>query len=330
MAEMQYLIGANTARGYEHFLGEIAPERGQVCVVRGPAGTGRHRLIAQVVETWEAAGRQVTRYLDPEDAGRLAAAVSGDGCILDGAAPHQVEAPSGAMLIDLGAALEGKAMDACRPEAADLHQRIRGLRLRAGRCLRAADAAWEDAAALYADAADAGSAYNLRLALSRWIAGAPGREQRVFAQAVTAAGVVDCLDGLNRENRRVLRLPWGCDPHRLLSPLTAALRAAGTGFLAARQPLNGGRLAHLCTATHALITETAEEGWDLKFDQPLLQREQQALRFDRAAWELGIHQAMEAMAQARQARDSLERLTADALNRDRREEMTARVLRYFR
>lgn len=329
MAGNRYLIGAHTARGYEHFLRELAPEQGRVGVVRGPAGTGRHQLIARAAEAWEAAGRQVTRYLDPEDTGRLVAAVSGDGCILDGAAPHQVEVPPGAMVMDLGAALDRKTMDACRQEAADLHRRIRSLRLRAGRCLRAADAAWEDAAALYADAADAGSLYNLRLALSHWLAGTPGRGQRIFAQAVTAAGVVDCLDSLHRENRRVLRLPWGCDPHRLLSPLTAALQAAGTGFLAAMQPLNGGRLAHLCTDTHALITEGVEENWDLKFDQTLLQREQQALRFDRAAWELGLHQAMEALAQARQARDSLERLTADALDRERQQEMTARALRYL-
>ena len=330
MAGYSLFIGANTARGYEHFLREIAPEHGRVCVVRGPAGTERHRLIARLADQWEAAGREVTRYLDPEDAHRLAAAVSGDWAILDGAAPHQVESVPGAMLVDLSAALDRNTMEACRKELAELHQRIRNLRLRAGRCLRAAEAASEDAAAIYAEAVDAGSVYNLRLELSRWLTGAPGPRHRAFAQAVTAEGVVRLHDSLNRENRRALRLPWGYDPNGLLAPLAAALRANDTGFVAAMQLLDGGRLAHLCTATHSLTTEVTEENWDLKFDQTVLQRERQALRFDQAAWELGLHQAAEALKEARQARDSLERLTADALDRDKQAEMMDRAAGYFR
>ena len=330
MAGTRYLIGANTARGYEHFLREIVPEQGRVCVVRGPAGTERHRLVARLAEAWEGMGREVTQYLEPEDPQRFAAAVSGDWCILDGAAPHQVEAVRGAMLIDLGDALDRHAMEECRREASDLHRRIRDRRLRAGRCLRAAEAAREDAAAIYAEAMDAGSVYNLRLELTRWLAGTPGRNYRVFAQALTAEGVIDLPESQRREQQRVLRLPWGYDPNGLLAPLTAGLQASDTGYIAFMQLLDGGRLAHLCTDTHSLITEAAEENWDLKFDQTFLQHEQQALRFDRAAWELALHQAREALAEVRQARDGLERLTADALDRDRQKEMMERAMGYFR
>lgn len=329
MAEYRYLIGANTARGYEHFLRDILPERGRVCVVRGPAGTERHRLVARLADAWEGRGRMVIRYAEPEDVHRLAAAVSGDWVILDVSAPHQTEA-AGSMLVDLGAALDRRSMDACREEAGALHRRIRDLRLRAGRCLRAAGTAWEDAAAIYGEAADAGSVFNLRLDLSRWLTGERGPVQRVFAQALTAEGVVGFPDSFCREEQRTLHLPWGCDPGSLFAPLTAGLRAADAGYIAAMQLQDGGRLAHLCTSSHALITETAEDGWTLKFDQALLQRERQALLFDRAAWELALHQAQEALAEARLARDSLERLTADALNRERQEEMMERAAGYFR
>lgn len=329
MAGRRYFAGALTARGYEHFLRELAPERGRICVVRGAAGTLRHQVIARAAEAWEAAGREVTRFLDPEDAQRLAAAVSGDWAILDGAAPHQVEVLPGEMAIDLSAALDRHTMEECREEAAALHRRIRNLRLRAGRCLRAADAAREDAASIYAEAADAGSVYNLRLDLSRWLEGAPGPRCRVFAQAVTAEGVVELADSLRRERQRALRLPWGYDPNSLLAPLAASLRATGTGYIVAMQILDGGRLAHLSTATHGLTTETSEADWDVKFDQALLQREQQTLRFDQAAWDLALHQAVEALTAARQARDSLERLTADALDTNKLAEMQEAAMGYF-
>lgn len=329
MMESRYFAGAHTARGYEHFLREIAPEKSRICIVRGPAGTGRHLLIARLADAWKAAGRKVTRFLDPEDAGRLAAAVSGDCAVLDGAAPHRVEALPGEMLIDLSAALDRHTLDDCREETAALQHRLRSLRLRTGRCLRAADAAREDAAAIYAEAVDAGSVCNLRLDLSRWLKGAPGSRHRAFAQAVTAEGIADLSDSLCREQHRALRLPWGYDPNSLLAPLTVGLQAANTGYIAAMQMLDGRRLSHLYTDTHSLSSETAETEWDLKFDQSLLRREQQALRFDQAAWELALHQAAEALTEARKVRDSLERLAADALDREKQEEMMERAMGYF-
>lgn len=330
MALRGIFIGANTGRGYEHFMEELRPAWARVCVVRGPVGAGRHLLLARLAEAWEAEGREVTRYCDPEDGTRLAAAVSGDWVVLDGAAPHRVECLPGDTVIDLGDALRHEAMGACREEAADLHRRMREMRRRAERCLRAADAAREDAAAVYAEATDAGTAYNLRLRLAQWLEGSLGETRRVFARAVTAEGVTGAEDALCREQTAHLKLPWGCDPDGLLYPLAVGLRVRGVGCVTAMQLLDGGRLAHLATDTHAIVTETAEEDWALKFDSAVLRREQQALRFDRAAYDLWIGQAVEALRGAREARNSLERLAADALDRDRQEEMIARASRCFR
>ena len=79
MADRVYFIGANTGRGYEHFLPELRPrgEGARVCVVRGAAGTGRHLLLDALAEDWKARGREVIRYAGADGSERTAAVVSG-------------------------------------------------------------------------------------------------------------------------------------------------------------------------------------------------------------------------------------------------------------
>lgn len=334
MAGEKYFAGANTVRGYEHFLHELRPEKtgARVCVLRGPLGTGRHTLISRLAAEWEAAGREVIRYADPEDAGRLAAAVSGDWAVVDGAAPHRVETMPGDMVVDLSAALRPAMLADCRETADGLHRRIRNLRQRTHRCLRAADAAREDAAAILSEAVDAGAVCNLRLTLSRWLEGAPGSRRRVFDRAVTADGVTAAAETPDRPYAAQLFLPWGYDMDGLLYPLAVGLHIRGIGYTASMQLLDGGKLDGLRTDTHAVLHETAEEmsEYALKFDSAVLRREQQTLRFDRAAYDLWLHQAVETLREAREARDSLERLIADVADRDKLAEMAARASSMFR
>lgn len=332
MAGERYFAGANTARGYEHFLDELRPAGARVCVLRGALGTGRHAVIARLAAEWEAAGREVTRYADPEDAGRLAAAVSGDWAVVDGAAPHRVETRPGDMAIDLSAALRPGELADCRETADALHRRMRELRQRTYRCLRAADAAREDAAAILSEAVDAGAVYNLRLTLSRWLEGGPGGRRRVFDRAVTADGVTAAAEAPDRPCVAQLSLPWGYDMDGLLYPLAVGLHVRGIGCTASMQLLDGGKLEGLRTDTHAIVHQAAEETGEyaLKFDSAVLRREQQTLRFDRAAYDLWLHQAVETLREAREARDSLERLIADTADRDKLAEMAARASGMFR
>ena len=328
-----YFAGVHTGRGYEHFLEQLRPEGEgtRVCVVRGALGTGREVLLGRLADTWTRMGRAVTRYEGAEGDGRLIAVVSGEWAALDGAAPHMLEALPGERTVDLSAALELDALKAERAEAMRLYQRMRGLHRRAWRCLQVAHTAWSDSAAIYVEAVDAGALCNLRMELIRWMDGSAGKRQPAFGQAVTAAGVREHLDSLEREHMVCLDLPWGFDPDSVLYPVSVALQTRGMGARTVMQPLDGGRLNHLCTESHAAVCfcETGKETRSLPLDAAVLRREQDALAFNRAAYDLWLRQGMEALAAARECAAGLERLVADAVNRDRQAELFAQAEEAF-
>lgn len=333
MAERVYFIGANTGRGYEHHLAELRPREAlaRVCVVRGAMGTGRHLLLDALADRWESQGRPVTRFAGADGPVRTAAVISEGWAVLDGAMLRNTEDEPGDLQIDLSAALELSALRQERAHAGMLYRRTHSLRMRAWRCLQVAHTAWSDSAAIYAEAVDAGALMNLRLELSRWIQGASGGRQRVFAQAVTAEGVRSHANSLLRPETVCLDLPWGFDPDSVLYPIAAALQLRGSGTLTAMQLLDGGRLADLCTDSHALVS-FVEPGCDtrtLPFDASVLRREQDALAFNRAAYDLWLRQGMDALAAARDCQDSLERLVGDALIPERRAAMIEQARRFY-
>ncbi|MBQ9298925.1 MAG: hypothetical protein IJ214_00275, partial [Clostridia bacterium] len=306
MAVYTYFGGGNTGKGYEHFLRELRPrqEDARVCIVRGAVGTGRHMALAAAAAEWEKQGRNVIRYEGAEEPGHLAAVVSGHWAVLDGAVPLGPEAAPGDLEIDLSASIVLYALRSERARAGALYKRMHGLRKRAWRCLQVAHTAWSDSAAIYAEAVDSGALMNLRLELSRRMEGAPGLKQRVFAQAVTPEGILSHADNLLRPNTICLDMPWGFDPDTVPYPIAAALQLRGVGHIAAMQTLDGGRLQHLCTDTHAIVVfaEPGRETRKLPFDESVLRREQDALAFNRAAHDLWLRQAIEALAAARECR----------------------------
>ena len=333
MAEFAYFACANTGKGYEHFLRELRPasDDARVCVVRGAAGTGRHMVLAALAADWEARGREVIRYGGAEETGRLAAVVSGNWAALDGAVALGPEVCPGDLEIDMSAAVELSALRGERARAGVLYKRIHGLRRRAWRCLQVAHTAWSDSAAIYAEAVDAGAMMNLRLELSRWMAGSPGGRQRAFAQAVTPAGVLSCAESLPRRETVCLDLPWGFDPDALLYPIAASLQLRGVGHRAIMQTLDGGRLNHLCTDSHAIaaFVEPGRETRTLPFDGGILRREQDALAFNRAAYDLWLRQAIETLAAVRECAQSLERLISDAIMEEKRQALILEAMRFF-
>ena len=333
MAGYTYFAGGNTGKGYEHFLRELRPreDAARVCVVRGAAGAGRELVLNALADEWEKQGRQVIRYEGAEEQGHLSAVVSGDWAALDGAVPLGPEAAPGDLEIDMSAAIDLSALRGERARAGALYKRMHSLRRRAWRCLQVAHTAWSDSAAIYAEAVDEGAMMNLRLELSRWMAGAPGQRQRAFAQAVTPEGMLSHAGSLIRPETICLDLPWGFDPDTLLYPIAAALQLRGAGHMNIMQPLDGGRLNHLCTDTHAIVafSEPGRETRALPFDAGILRREQDALAFNRAAWDLWLRQAMEALAAARECRESLKRLIGDAVMEEKRQALVLQALRFF-
>lgn len=325
--------GANTGRGYEQFLRELRPRQAgaRVCVLRGAPGTARRQLLQRLAREWQRQGRAVCCHAGAEGGDSLLAVVSGDRAALDGALPLGPEAGPEDLAIDLSAALDLSALRGQRAQAEALQRRVQSLRSRAWRCLQVAHTAWSDTAAIYAEAADQGAVMNLRLELSRWMQGESGQRRRVFARAVTPDGVVSHTEGLARPHTLCLELPWGFDPDPLLYPVAAALQLRGEGHTAVMQLLDGGRLEHLCTDTHAVVTEPLPgcEKRTLPLDEAVLRREQSALAFNRAAYDLWLRQGVEALSAARDCALRLERLVEDAALPDKREELAQAALRFL-
>lgn len=329
MAARVYFAGANTGRGYEHFLEELRPrgEAARICVVRGADGAGRDALLRALAQDWQGQGRTVECWLNAVDSRRLQAVTSGDWAALDGA-----EAEPGDWTADLNDALSLQVLPALRGQAAALHRRIRGLSQRAWRCLQVAHTAWSDTAAIYAEAVDRGAVMNLRMEISRWLDGNPGPHRRAYIRAATPEGMVGFPDTLKRPHMLCLDLPWGMDPDALLYPAAVGLRVRGVGYTAAMQPLDGDRLAHLCTDTHAVVCwrEEGQPCRTLTFDQALLRREHDALAFNRAAFDLWLRQGMDTLRGARDCRDQLERLLRDVIDPEREQEIIGCAVAYFR
>ena len=327
-------IGADTANGYEHFIADWRPagRDARVCVVRGAIGVGRHRLLNALAEDWTRQGRAVTRFAGTDGPERAAAVLCGDWAVFDGAAMRGLDAEPGDLEIDLSAAIDQYALRGERARAGALYRRMHGLRARAWRCMQVARTAWSDSAAIYAEAVDGGAAMNLRLALSRWMQGAEGNRRRMFAQAVTADGVLSRAGGLTRPQTLCLDLPWGFDPDSLLYPVAAGLGLRGAGYTASMQALDGGRLAHLRTNSHAILShaEPEYETRSLPFDEAVLRRERDALAFNRAAYDLWLRQASDALAGARACRESLERLVGDAVIPKAWNELAEKAVSFFK
>ena len=185
--------------------------------------------------------------------------------------------------------------------------------------------------AIYADAVDQGALCNLRMELARFLQGEPGRGQRLFAQAITPQGVLQFADSLLREQTVCLDLPFGFDTDCLIYPLAVGLYAHGVGYRAAMHPLEGKRMAHLCT-DHCAVVGFVAEGYPVRtlpFDQALLNRHRSALDFNRAAHDLLLRQAADSLQEAKARHDQLERLYGDAVHSDARQALCEQAMKYL-
>ena len=197
--------------------------------------------------------------------------------------------------------------------------------------LAGAEAALRDSMAIYADAVDQGALCNLRMELARFLQGESGHGQRLFAQAITPQGVLQFADSLLREQTICLDLPFGFDTDCLIYPLAVGLYARGVGYRAAMHPLEGKRMAHLCT-DHCAVVGFVAEGYPVRtlpFDQALLNRHRSALDFNRAAHDLLLRQAADSLQEAKARHDQLERLYGDAVHSDARQALCEQAMKYL-
>ena len=81
-------------------------------------------------------------------------------------------------------------------------------------------------------------------------------------------------------------------------------------------PLDGGRLLHLAVGSSLFTTAVVPDQprFAPELDQAVLRREAARLAFDRAVYDLALNQGVEALAQAKEKHDQLERYYMDAMD----------------
>ncbi|MBR5231530.1 MAG: AAA family ATPase [Clostridia bacterium] len=321
MFTASYFPGSNTCRGFHGYFDEILPEkqRKRAYILKGGPGTGKSTLMKRVGAAWEQQGRRVDYYFCSGDPDSLDAVVSGGCMVMDGTSPHVTDPilPGAAdQIINLGVCLDETVMAAHRDEVIKLNRDMRRCYGRAYRYLTGADAALKDMQEIYRQAADEGAVCNLRMELMAFMEGESGESRHLYAQAVTCKGVVQHFASLEREHMLCLDLPFGFDADALLRPLSVHLSAKGTAYRAFMHPLDGKRHGHIATDTHAVVTfaKKGREKRTLPFDEDLLRREHDTLAFNRAAYDLLLHQAIDSLARAKEIHDVIERIYFDGID----------------
>ena len=337
MAEQRkrhFFPGGNTAAGFVGFFEGLVGQARRAVILKGGPGVGKSTLMRQAGEKWEKAGERVDYFRcsgDPDSLDAVFCPARGF-LILDGTAPHVVDPrlPGAADgILNLGVCLDEKQLAGQREEIEGLTREISARYAQAYRCLRAALALRQDAAAVYDAALGDRERRDLtRELLSRLPGGPEGEETHLFAQAVTCRGVIREIDSILTDAVCCLDVPWGFDADALLSPLLLAARQSRAVRTAYHDPLDAGRLAHLAVGGAVFTTAVLMDAPVLTpdFDRDALRRESQRLAFDKAVYDLTLNEAMEALADAKQRHDALERFYVDAMDYERLDEIKAAFL----
>lgn len=326
--------GGNTCRGFVGFFQELRGQAARTVILKGGPGVGKSTLIGEAGRHFERQGLDVNYYHcsgDPDSLDGMLAPEKGF-LILDGTAPHIVDpccpgARDG--ILNLGVCLDEKQLAARAEEIDALQRSIAGCYARAYRYLAAAQAVRSDAAAVYDEALPE---REKRLMLREWTGQIPvgpaGGEEHAFLQAVTCRGVVSEMDSLTADRVLCLDAPWGFDARWLLGAIWDAAGQSGVSRAFFHDPVDPDRPDHVAVGSTAFTTAVLLDAPVLspQFDQRVLRRESHRLSFDRAAWELLLSQAVEALADAKERHDALESVYTAAMHYPRLDEIRLRFL----
>ncbi len=330
MARTRHLFpGSNTAAGFAGFFESLRGAARRTVILKGGPGVGKSTLMGRVGKHYERRGVETAYYHcsgDPDSLDAVAVPAAGL-LVMDGTAPHIVDpALPGARdgILNLGECLDQDQLACQAEEIAALNRAIAGCYARAYRYLRAALAVKQDAAAVYEAALPEKEKRALQRGLTALLPpSGPGGESHAFCQAITWKGVVQETDALMNETVCCLDVPWGFDADALLRPVWEAAEQQGIARIAWHDPLDAGKLGHVTAGGTVFTTAVMMDGvlFTPDMDEGALRREASRLAFDRAACDLMLNQAVEALAQAKQKHDELERYYIDAMDYDRLEEI---------
>lgn len=321
-AVRHFFPGSNTGAGFVGFFEDLHGHAGRTVILKGGPGVGKSSLMKAVGQRYEEKGIPVIYYHCSGDPDSLDAVFvpARDYLMLDGTAPHIVDpALPGAAdgILNLGVCLDEKQLSGQRENVECLNREISACYAQAYRYLRAAQAMRDDAGAVCAAALSRNAR---RAALEELLSCFPehgeGGESHLFAQAITWKGVLQYLDGILTEKTVCLDAPWGFDVHGLLSDLWQIAGRKQMYRTAYHDPLEAAKFGHIQVGDTVFTTAVVKDAPAVTpgLDPKIMSREEPRLSFDRAVYDLALNQAVEALANAKQKHDRLERYYIDAMD----------------
>lgn len=333
MPNIQYFLGANSARGFYSLYDQlIPPEQAKaVYILKGGAGCGKSTLMRKVAQAAEEAGLPTERILCSGDPDSLDAVVlpTLQTALVDGTAPHAVEPKCpGAVdhYVNLGECYDSTALAPLRREIMSCMADHKACYHRAYRCLDAAAQVTQDIrAALLTPALEEKMQKRASGILSREVrrskGAAPGKVTQRFLSGITHTGVRVLFPTVQAQCSRIYELsdPYGLS-HSMLTHLLAGSTDAGYDVVACPSPLTPDRLEHLLIPQLGLafLSTTPAAPFpghpyrrirlDAMAGSDVLRRNRPRLRFAKKVAASLTDEAVSSLAQAKSLHDNLEHL----------------------
>ena len=327
--------GGNTAHGFVGFFQNLRDHARRTVILKGGPGVGKSTLMRDVGRHYEELGMEVGYFHCSGDPDSLDAVLvrEADFLILDGTAPHLVDpvcpgARDG--ILNLGVCLDESVLSAQEKEISLLQKEISSCYAQAYHDLRSALEMRNDAALVYRAALSEKEERLLCGEISALIpSGQNGMDSHAFCQAITYQGVLQRMDSVLQGNIYCLDVPWGFDADGILRRVWEAAWQRGVRRTAFHDPLNAGMLSHVRVGDAVFTTAVMldEKVFSPSLEKAVLRRHSARLAFDRAACALMENQAVEALSQAKEKHDALERYYIDAMDYDRLNEIKRRFLK---
>ncbi len=304
-------------------------------LVKGGPGVGKSTLMKKVGAAYEEQGLDV-HYChcsgDPDSVDAVYVPQNGF-LMVDATSPHTLDPirpGAGDGILNLGVCLNEGLLAEQYEEISALFDGISATYRRAYRYLNAALSIRRDGDAVYREALEGDESRKFVNQLLSHVPEGEGRgwEQHAFLQAITWKGVVQYPEWLEAEKVVSLPLPFGMEADDFLQPVLHLARQRRQDVRCWYDPLDGNKLQHLQVGSTLFTTASPQGATEVlpQMQQEPVGKVESRLSFDRAVYDLCLHQGVEALAEAKAAHDRLERYYVDAMDFGRLQAITKEVL----
>lgn len=342
---VDYFLGANTPCGFVSLFDELrcADDGSRCLIIKGGPGTGKSTLMKSVADRLEKSGLFVERIhcsSDPESLDAIRCREISFS-IADGTAPHVLEPMfPGAVesIINLGQAWDEGKLRLEREKIVSLTRLISACHARSVRFLNVAQILTNDNRRLSEDAVDR---EKLSLYVKRFLRRNTrsktknGRETRLLLSAVTPEGVVFFPDTVRRFATEIIEIddPVGLVSSLLVGEIRALALKNGLDVITSFCPLNPDAGAeHIILPEHRIAfirrhklysetpaTRTIHASRFL--DKEKIASRKQRLAFNRKVSNDMINEAVNALKQAKELHDELEKIYISAMDYEKLDEI---------